>query len=80
MIMSSIKKGAESFVKLCANCNHSEFLHTKLTKRDQSRSSYSRSYLSECRQCKEEGKTCEMFKEKKMGLCEKIKGYFSRKK
>ena len=74
--MGSIKKGAESFVKLCANCNHSEFLHTKITKKDQSRISSSKSYLSECRQCKEEGKTCEMFKEKKTSLIDKIKSKF----
>lgn len=73
---SQIKKGAKTFVNLCAHCKHSEFLHTKLKVRDQSRSSYSGSYLSECRQCKEEGKICETFKEKKTSLIDKIKNLF----
>jgi hypothetical protein len=76
---SPIKKAIDNSTKKCV-CDHNRYFHEKLEKKDQSRTSYGGMYLSECRKCKEEGKTCEMFKEKKTGLCEKIKGYFSRKK
>lgn len=74
--MSKIGRGSESFVKLCTNCNHNELSYTHREKLDQSRISHSKVHLSECKQCREEGKEekkiCKEFKEKKPSWLNKI--------
>ena len=68
--MSQIRRGAESFVNKCGNCDHSELDHTKITKKDQSRISTSKPYLSNCKRC-----DCKEFKSKSKS---KIKGLFKK--
>ena len=57
--MGEIRKAAETYSDFCANCTHSKFHHIHITKRDQSRSSHAKTYLSYCRQC-----GCKEFKSK----------------
>jgi len=57
--MSSIKKGVESFIIKCAQCEHTQLSHTNRTVRDQSRTSSSKPYLTKCKEC-----DCEEFKTK----------------
>jgi hypothetical protein len=54
--MSKIGRETESFVKLYTNCNHNELDNIHTEKLDQSITSHSKIYLSECRQCIKEEK------------------------